>query len=65
MSYLYFLLIVQVVEGTPYPSTVKDFSAMLEKPPLAAVKPHLAVDETGVGAPVVDLFREAKLNVRL
>lgn len=33
--------------------------------PLLSNMPHLCVDQTGVGAPVVDLFRQAKLNARL
>jgi hypothetical protein len=32
---------------------------------LLNTKPRLAVDETGVGSPVVDLFRQAKLPVEL
>jgi hypothetical protein len=56
--------------GTPYPKIVADVAAMLHKPPLSdaarpAERPRLAVDETGVGSPVVDLFRQADLAGRL
>jgi hypothetical protein len=51
--------------GTPYPAIVADVAAMLGRAPLKGRQPKLAVDETGVGAPVVDLFREAKLKARL
>ncbi len=51
--------------GTPYPAIVASVAAMLKQPPLADFPPRLAVDETGVGAPVVDLFRQARLNAML
>lgn len=52
--------------GTPYPTIVKAVAAMLGDPVLvSAGRPRLAVDETGVGAPVVDLFRQAKLPGQL
>jgi hypothetical protein len=51
--------------GTPYPAIVASVAAMLKQPPLADFPPRLAVDETGVGAPVVDLFRQARLNAVL
>jgi len=51
--------------GTPYPAIVAAVSEMLHAPALAAARPEerarLAVDETGVGSPVVDLFRQADL----
>jgi len=42
---------------TPYPAIVRDVVAMLGQPPLAGRETVLAVDMTGVGRPVVDLFR--------
>jgi len=51
--------------GTPYPAIVASVAGMLKQPPLTGEKPRLAVDETGVGAPVVDLFRQARLNASL
>jgi len=51
--------------GTPYPAIVSSVARMLQLPPLKDETPRLAVDETGVGAPVVDLFRQAELNATL
>ena len=51
--------------GTPYPAIVSSVARMLQLPPLKDETPRLAVDETGVGAPVVDLFRQAQLNATL
>jgi hypothetical protein len=51
--------------GTPYPAIVAAVADMLKQPPLSSGTPRLAVDETGVGAPVVDLFRQARLNAVL
>ena len=51
--------------GTPYPTIVAAVARMLQLPPLKDETPRLAVDETGVGAPVVDLFRQAELNATL
>jgi len=51
--------------GTPYPTIVAAVARMLQLPPLKDETPRLAVDETGVGAPVVDLFRQAALNATL
>lgn len=51
--------------GTPYPAIVSSVAEMLKRTPLSDGKPRLAIDETGVGAPVVDLFRQAKLNATL
>jgi hypothetical protein len=43
---------------TPYTAIVADVIAMLAQPPLAGAT-TLALDMTGVGRPVVDLFRAA------
>ena len=51
--------------GTSYPAIVAAVAGMLKQPPLSSGTPRLAVDETGVGAPVVDLFRQARLNAVL
>jgi hypothetical protein len=51
--------------GTSYPAIVVAVAALLDRAPFKGRRPKLAVDETGVGAPVVDLFRDAKLKARL
>lgn len=51
--------------GTPYPQIVSDVGALLNRPAFAAGLPSLAVDQTGVGAAVVDLFRQAKPRAHL
>ncbi len=51
--------------GTPYPAIVASVAEMLTQPSLSKEKTRLAVDETGVGAPVVDLFKQAHLNASL
>lgn len=45
--------------GTSYPAIVGDVIEKLARAPLAGLDLNLAVDETGVGSPVVDLFRQA------
>ena len=45
---------------TPYPKVIEDVRALLEQSPLAK-RTTLVVDATGVGRPVVDAFRAAKL----
>lgn len=49
---------------TPYPSIVADMVAAMGKAPLAP-EGAVIVDQTGVGRPVVDLFRQAGLAPRL
>ena len=51
--------------GTAYPVIVVAVAKMIEREPLLNTRPRLAIDETGVGAPVADLFRQAKLPVEL
>jgi hypothetical protein len=46
---------------TPYPAIVERVAALLQTPPLAQRAAVLLVDATGVGAAVVDLFRQAGL----
>lgn len=48
---------------TPYTGIVADVAALLARPPLAGAV--LAVDQTGVGAPVVDMFRAAQTGADL
>jgi hypothetical protein len=57
---------------TPYPAIVADTASIVRSPELNersvggySVKPVLAVDATGVGAPVVDLFRRERMNAHL
>ena len=47
--------------GTPYPVIVERVKALMETPQLKR-KAALVVDKTGVGAPVVDLFRKVGLS---
>lgn len=44
---------------TPYPEIVADVATLLQRPPLNPGRTVLVVDKTGVGAPVVDLLRQA------
>jgi hypothetical protein len=49
--------------GTAYPAIVERMKTITGKPPLRGQ--HLAVDQTGVGRPVVDMLRAAGLPVKL
>lgn len=51
--------------GTAYPDQVSRVRALCLREPLRSHRPYLAVDQTGVGAAVVDLFRRAELNADL
>jgi hypothetical protein len=46
-------------QGTPYPQIVDHVTALAAQPPLTAA--DLVVDATGVGRPVVDLFRRSAM----
>ena len=48
--------------GTSYPSIVTDVDKMLKRDPLRGHNLTLAIDGTGVGAAVVDMFLGAKLT---
>lgn len=48
--------------GTSYPDIVKDVSRLIERLEAKSDYVELIVDATGVGRPVVDLFREADLS---
>jgi Terminase RNaseH-like domain len=50
--------------GTPYPAMVIRAQQLLSSGPLEKQQTALVVDATGVGQPVIDLFRQAKLNPR-
>jgi len=50
--------------GTPYPEVVERVAQVVTSPKLAG-RCHLAVDGTGVGRPVVDLLRSARLGCPL
>jgi hypothetical protein len=51
---------------TSYPSIVSDVALMIDSSQMNGFgNPVLAVDATGVGAPVVDLFKRAQLKARL
>ncbi len=45
--------------GTPYPAMVERVAAMRATAPLSVDRSILVVDETGVGRPVVDMFKQA------
>lgn len=47
--------------GTPYPRIVREVAALIADPTIRAYGYALVVDATGVGRPVLDLFREAHL----
>ncbi len=48
--------------GTSYPKIVSEVSNLLSLPPLSQQGTELAVDETGVGAAVFELFTQAGLR---
>ena len=50
--------------GTPYPEVVERVVQVTRSPELAG-RCHLAVDGTGVGPPVIDMLRRAKLDCKL
>ena len=45
--------------GTSYPAIVETVGRMRGTPPLSVDRSYLVVDETGVGRPVVDMFKQA------
>jgi len=52
---------------TSYPSIVADTVRMMNSPPMQSgrTRPMLAVDATGVGAPVIDLFKRERMKATL
>jgi hypothetical protein len=51
--------------GVSYPAQVKHVASLLERPPLKGSGVQLALDFTGVGRPIYDLFLAAKLGCSL
>ncbi|HKO19921.1 MAG TPA: hypothetical protein VJU82_13640 [Acidobacteriaceae bacterium] len=45
-----------------YPDQIAHVAGLLRRPPLDRALVRLVIDQTGVGRPVVDLFRRAGLN---
>jgi hypothetical protein len=58
---IYHIRRLERTKGAPYPDIVDKVAAMLRSSPLAG-NAVLIVDQTGVGAPVVDLFKKAGLK---
>lgn len=53
------------VLGTPYPAIVAAVASLMARAPLSQVRPYLAIDATGVGRAVVDLFLNEPMPARL
>jgi hypothetical protein len=51
--------------GTSYPHIVDTVRELCAREPLRSQKPWLAIDGTGVGNAVVDLFRQTPINAHL
>jgi hypothetical protein len=51
--------------GTSYPDIVASVREICLREPLRSSKPRLAIDQTGVGAAVVDMFKQGKINADL
>lgn len=51
--------------GTSYPHIVDSVRELCLREPLRSSKPWLAIDGTGVGNAVVDLFRQREINANL
>jgi len=51
--------------GTPYPAIVQAVARLLGREPLASGETTLAIDYTGVGRPVYDMFAAARLRATL
>ena len=49
------------IRGEPYPDITQKVKAIMASPALAG-RTDLVVDQTGVGTPVVDLLRQARLK---
>jgi hypothetical protein len=54
----------RVALGSPYPEVVDRVKRLVKRDPLTG-RVQVVVDATGVGAPVVDLLKEAQLGCRL
>lgn len=51
--------------GTSYPKIVASVRELCSREPLRSNKPWLAIDGTGVGSAVVDLFRQTPINAHI
>jgi hypothetical protein len=51
--------------GTSYPHIVASVRELCRREPLLSNKPQLAIDQTGVGNAVVDIFKQAEINATL
>lgn len=51
--------------GVSYPDQVEHVRRVCLREPLLSHRPTLAIDQTGVGAAVVDLFKRAEINADL
>jgi len=51
--------------GTSYPTQVARVRELCRREPLASNPPRLAIDQTGVGSAVVDIFRQARIDAYL
>ena len=60
-EYVYHVRHLERIRGTPYPSIVDKTAKIMQSPGLSGCA-SLVVDQTGVGAPVVDLFEKAGLE---
>lgn len=58
---IYHVRRLERIRGEPYPDVAAKVNAIMASPALAG-KTDLVVDQTGVGAPVVDLLRQAGLD---
>jgi hypothetical protein len=58
---IYHVSRLERIRGESYPNIAKKVNALMASPALAG-RTDLVVDQTGVGAPVVDLLREAGLK---
>jgi hypothetical protein len=60
-EYVYHVRHLERIRGAPYPSIVDKTAKIMQSPGLSGCA-SLVVDQTGVGAPVVDLFERAGLE---
>jgi len=60
-EYVYHVRHLERIRGTPYPAIVEKTARMMQSERLKG-QASLVVDQTGVGAPVVDLFEQAGLK---
>lgn len=58
---IYHIRRLERIRGAPYPDIAQKVNAIMASPALAS-STDLVVDQTGVGAPVVDLLRQAGLK---